>query len=279
MPTLQVNGATIAFTDTGSPASRPDAPTIVFGHGLLFSGWMFSDQIEALRGQYRCVAIDWRGQGASPPAADGKYDMDTLALDAAAVIESLGAGPVHYVGLSMGGFVGMRLAARRPELIRSLTLIDTSAAPEEPSAALQDKALAILFRGFGLGPVRGPVQKIMFAPPFLADPRSPGLIDEWLAQVAKQDRAAESVDDQGAEDGRDSQAERDGPGLEVLQPLEHRRRAYSSPCSPSCGSAPWTLALSRVFGSTSVGVVSRSSRFSATVANLLYFCRIATIWP
>src|SRR4051794_35377138 len=189
MPTVQVNGATVAFTDSGAPQARTDAPTIVFGHGLLFSGWMFSDQIEALSGQYRCVAIDWRGQGATPPAADGKYDMDTLALDAAGVIESLGAGAVHYVGLSMGGFVGMRLGARRPDLIRSLTLIDTSADPEEPSAALQDKLLAMLFRGFGLGPVRGPVQKIMFAPPFLADPRSPALIDEWMAQVAKQDRA------------------------------------------------------------------------------------------
>jgi len=69
-------------------------------------------------------------------------------------------------------------------------LLDTSAAPEEPSAALQDKLLALLFRGFGLGPVRGPVQKIMFAAPFLADPRSPAVIDEWMAQVAKQNRAA-----------------------------------------------------------------------------------------
>jgi len=190
MPTLQVNGTSVAFTDTGAPRDRADAPTIVFGHGLLFSGWMFTDQIAALSQQYRCVAIDWRGQGATPPAADGKYDMDTLALDAAAVIEALGAGAVHYVGLSMGGFVGMRLAARRPDLIRSLTLLDTSADPEEPSAAIQDKALAIVFRAFGLGPVRGPVQKIMFAPPFLADPRSGALIEEWMTQVASQDRGA-----------------------------------------------------------------------------------------
>lgn len=189
MPTLTVNGATVAFTDTGAPAGHPDAPTIVFGHGLLFSGWMFADQIEALRGQYRCVAIDWRGQGASPPAKGG-YDMDTLALDAAAIIESLGVGAVHYVGLSMGGFVGLRLGARRADLIRSLTLLDTSADPEEPAAALQDKFLAVLFRAMGLGPVRGPVNKIMFGPAFLADPRSPGVIDEWLRQVATQDRAA-----------------------------------------------------------------------------------------
>ena len=194
MATLQTDGATIAFTDTGAPAGIPDAPTIVFGHGLLFSGWMFTDQIEELSGRYRCVAIDWRGQGASPAVADGPapygYGMDALALDAAAVIESLEAGPVHYVGLSMGGFVGMRVAARRPELIRSLTLLDTSADPEVPAAAIQDKVLAVIFRAFGLGPVKSSVLKIMFGPAFLAEARSGAIIDEWLRQVARSDRAA-----------------------------------------------------------------------------------------
>src|ERR1700751_4244368 len=118
MPTITANGATITYSDTGAPDARPDAPAIVFGHGLLFSGWMFAEQIAALRSSYRCVAIDWRGQGTTPPAAGG-YDMDTLALDAAAVIDSLGCGAVHYVGLSMGGFVGLRLAARQGHLIRS----------------------------------------------------------------------------------------------------------------------------------------------------------------
>jgi pimeloyl-ACP methyl ester carboxylesterase len=182
------NGTTVAFTDTGAPAGRPDAPTIVFGHGLLFSGWMFTDQITALSDTYRCVAIDWRGQGATPPAASG-YAMDDLALDAAAVIESLGAGRVHYVGLSMGGFVGLRIAARRPELLRSLILLDTSADPEDPAAARQDRLLARIYKRFGLGPVRRPVLKLMFGPSFLADRRSKAVIAEWMSQVARSDRA------------------------------------------------------------------------------------------
>lgn len=188
MPMLQVDGAHLHFSDTGSPAQDPHAATIVFGHGLLFSGWMFTDQIAALSDRYRCVAIDWRGQGATPPTRDG-YDMDTLAGDAAAIIRSLGVGAVHYVGLSMGGFVGMRLAARNPELISSLTLLDTSADPEEPAAAVQDKLLALLFRAAGLGPVRRPVAKLMFGPAFLADPRSQAVIDDWVGQLARLDRA------------------------------------------------------------------------------------------
>jgi pimeloyl-ACP methyl ester carboxylesterase len=188
VPTLRTNGAEVAYSDTGAPAEHPDAPTIVFGHGLLFSGWMFSAQIEALRSAYRCVAIDWRGQGASPPAQDGRYDMDTLSEDAIAIIEHLGVAPVHFVGLSMGGFVGQRIAARRPELVRSLTLLDTSADPEEPFAAVQDKVLTLVYRVAGIGPVKASVLKIMLGPTFRNDPRSKPIVDEWMRQIDQTDK-------------------------------------------------------------------------------------------
>ena len=48
MPITNLNGADVYYTDTGAPPGSPDAPTVVFGHGLLFSGWMFSAQVEAL---------------------------------------------------------------------------------------------------------------------------------------------------------------------------------------------------------------------------------------
>jgi 3-oxoadipate enol-lactonase len=188
MPTLQVNGATVSYTDTGAPAGRPDAPTIVFGHGLLFSGWMFHAQIEALRASFRCITIDWRGQGDTPASAGG-YDMDTLAQDAIGLIEQLDVAPVHYVGLSMGGFVGQRIAARRGELLRSLTLLDTSADPEEPKAARQDRLLAAVYRVVGMRPVAGQVKPIMFGPTFLADPASRPTIERFFATIGRCDRA------------------------------------------------------------------------------------------
>ena len=76
MPLAHVNGADVHFTDTGAPADRPDAPVVLFGHGLLFSGWMFSHQVDALKDEYRCVTIDWRSQGQSPAARDGHLDRD-----------------------------------------------------------------------------------------------------------------------------------------------------------------------------------------------------------
>lgn len=189
MPTLTENGASIAYTDTGTPPGRPDAATVVFGHGLLFSGRMFSAQVAALRDTYRCVCIDWRGQGDSPPA-DGGYDMDALTGDTIALIEHLGAAPVHYVGLSMGGFVGMRLAARRPELIGRLVLLDTSAEEEDPAAARKDRLMASIFRSFGIAPVRKGAMKIMFGAGFLADARSGPIVDEWTAALSRCDRGA-----------------------------------------------------------------------------------------
>lgn len=187
MPILTNEGASVSYTDSGAPPGRPDAPTVVFGHGLLFSGWMFSAQIETLRGDYRCVAVDWRGQGASPPA-EGGYDMDTLSRDAIALIEHLGVAPVHFVGLSMGGFVGQRIAARRPELLRSLTLLDTSPDREERSAALQDVVLSYIYRVVGIGPVRRPVEKIMLGPTFRADARSKPIVQEWIDMLSRCDR-------------------------------------------------------------------------------------------
>lgn len=188
MSTLSANGTTIAYTDTGAPPALPDAATIVFGHGLLFSGWMFAAQVQALRTNYRCVTVDWRGQGDSPPASGG-YDMDTLTGDARALIEHLDVGAVHYVGLSMGGFVGLRLAARHPELVRSLTLLDTSAEVEEPAMKRKDTLLAHVYRVVGIRPVKAQVMKLMFGPAFLRSDRSAAVVKSWVERLGRSDRA------------------------------------------------------------------------------------------
>ena len=167
MPTLRVNGATLWYTDEGA---GPE--TIVFAHGLLWDGRMFDAQVAALRDRYRCITFDFRGQGRSEVTAAG-YDMDTLSDDAAALIQALGAAPCQFVGLSMGGFVGMRLAARRPELIRSLVLMETSADPEPAENRPKYRAMGLvgrIFGRFGFGLVAPKVMKIMFGRTFLTDP-------------------------------------------------------------------------------------------------------------
>ena len=188
MPLAHVNGADVHYTDTGAPADRPDAPVVVFGHGLLFSGWMFTHQVEALKDDYRCVTIDWRSQGHSPAARDG-HDMDTLTLDLVALLDELGLGAVHYVGLSMGGYVGMRFAARYPDRVLSLVLLDTDAGPEDPDVAPRYRKLANVYRLVGPGPIRKQIVPIMFGPTFRDDPAGQVVIDEWVAMLKKNSKA------------------------------------------------------------------------------------------
>src|SRR5688572_10321517 len=127
MPTLDVNGTTLYYEDTGPGAT---GQTIVFSHGLLWGTELFAPQIEALRGRYRCIAWDHRGQGRSAADHRNTIGMELVWQDAALLLDALGVSRVHFCGLSMGGFVAMRMASRRPDLVRSLILIETSSDPE-----------------------------------------------------------------------------------------------------------------------------------------------------
>ena len=69
---------------------------------------------------------------------------------------------VHFVGLSMGGFVGMRIAARRPELLKSLTLLETSADPEPTENLSRYRLLQFIGRWFGPRYIVNGAVKILF---------------------------------------------------------------------------------------------------------------------
>jgi pimeloyl-ACP methyl ester carboxylesterase len=173
MPEIQVNGAKLHYTDEGT---GPE--TLIFAHGLLWSGQMFEAQVNAFKDRYRCITFDFRGQGQSEVTRDG-YDMDTLYRDTAALIEALGCVPCHFAGLSMGGFIGMRLAVSRPELLRSLILLDTSADPEPEENVPRYNRLNFVARWLGLRLVISPVMRIMFGQTFLTDLNRAAQREEW----------------------------------------------------------------------------------------------------
>lgn len=181
MPRMKLNGAALHVTDTGGPG----AP-VVFAHGLLWSSRMFAPQIEALRGEYRCIAFDFRGQGQSEVTSAG-YDMDTLSDDAAALLEALQIAPAHFVGLSMGGFVGMRLAARRPELVRSLALLETAADPEPLLNRPRFALLTLAARVLGFGALAGQAMRALCGRTFLSDPARAGQREALVAQLVAND--------------------------------------------------------------------------------------------
>ncbi len=173
MPLLDINGAKIYYEESGS---GPE--TLVFSHGLLMNGDMFSEQVKAFRNHYRCICYDHRGQCRSG-ITDSGYDMDTLTGDAAALIRELDCAPCHFAGLSMGGFVGLRLAIRHPELLRSLILLDTTADPEPEQNKGPYRRLAFIGRWLSFRMVINPLMKIMFGRSFLQDPDRAGLLAKW----------------------------------------------------------------------------------------------------
>ncbi|HVB43601.1 MAG TPA: alpha/beta hydrolase [Streptosporangiaceae bacterium] len=113
------------------PGAEPAEPAL-FIHGLGGSSTNWTDLMDLLSRPsdahlvapvLDCTAVDLPGFGFSPPAADGRYTISAHAEAVARLIEQQGNGPVHLISNSMGGAVGTRLAARRPDLVRSLVLI------------------------------------------------------------------------------------------------------------------------------------------------------------
>lgn len=93
-------------------------------HGMAGAATNWTDFMAELAGEFDCAALDLPGSGWSPrPATRAGYRISAHAAVVIKVIERLGRGPVHLVGNSMGGLIAVKVAARRPDLIRTLTLV------------------------------------------------------------------------------------------------------------------------------------------------------------
>lgn len=125
MPEYTGRGFKIHYVEQGN------GPAVVFAHGFLMDHTMFAPQFEDLPEHYRCIAWDMRGHGFSdcPP---GPWSMQDTVVDMIHLIGDLNADPCHFVGMSWGGMIGVRIALQREDLLRSLVLIDTSADAEDP---------------------------------------------------------------------------------------------------------------------------------------------------
>jgi len=183
MPSLSVNGTELYYLDTGAGST---GETIAFSHGLLWGTELFEAQIAALRDRYRCIAWDHRGQGQSAPDLDREcIGMELVWKDAVALLEKLGTGAVHFCGLSMGGFVGMRMAARRPDLVRSLMLLETSSDPEPTENLKRYRLLIRVVKLFGPNVVKSRVAPIMLGSSILTDPSRRDERDRYTALMSR----------------------------------------------------------------------------------------------
>lgn len=183
MTDIEANGTRLHVVDTGHGAP------VVFSHSYLVDLQQFEEQCERLRADYRVVAYDHRDHGASAPATT-PYDLNALLDEAEALLEAIGATPCHWVGLSTGGFVGMRLALRAPQHFSSLTLMDTSGTAETTWYRLRNEAMLLIARRLGLRLVIGPVMKLMLGRTILRDPTRRQVVVRWRQRILANDPAA-----------------------------------------------------------------------------------------
>ncbi|MCA3315311.1 MAG: alpha/beta fold hydrolase [Roseomonas sp.] len=139
MPETRVNGVKLRYELAG----QEGAPLVALSNSLSTDLSMWDPQWSRLTKCWRVLRYDTRGHGLSE-VVSSPYTMEQLADDMAGLIEHVGIGPAHIVGLSLGGMTAQVLALRRPELVRSLCLVATTAQPPFHGREIWDERIAHL---------------------------------------------------------------------------------------------------------------------------------------
>jgi 3-oxoadipate enol-lactonase len=144
-----------------------EGPVVVLSHALGCDVTMWDGVAALLDKRYTVLRYDARGHGQSgvPP---GPYTMDMLADDAARLITEEVGGPVHFVGLSMGGMTAQALAARHPALVSSITIANSAMFYEDAAKAVWLARMATV-RAQGMEAIADGAMQRWFTPEFRAD--------------------------------------------------------------------------------------------------------------
>ena len=116
----------MAADASGAPSRAASRPAIVFLHATRLTGAQWASQVAVLSGEFATLTPDLPGHGS---AAHERFTLETASLRVADVIAGHGSGPVILVGLSLGGYVAMDVAAREPGLVGGLVLAGASVEP------------------------------------------------------------------------------------------------------------------------------------------------------
>jgi pimeloyl-ACP methyl ester carboxylesterase len=118
MPVVQANGIDINYEVQGE-----GEPMILIPY-LAADQACYAFQVAEYAKHFTCYSVDLRGAGLSSKP-EGEYTTELLADDVAAFMQAVGVGPAHIFGLSLGGAIGLWLAAKYPEQVKSLSLHST----------------------------------------------------------------------------------------------------------------------------------------------------------
>ena len=160
-------------------SGRPDGPVLLLANAIGTSWDMWDAQLPMLEPHFRVIRFDHRGQGRSPlPVRRGRYRMEELGYDVLAMLDDLGVSSANFAGMSLGGMVGLWLAARVPDRVERLALLCTSARLE-PASTWQTRANAV--RRGGLPELAPLIVERWFTPAFAA--RRPEVVTRFTSML------------------------------------------------------------------------------------------------
>src|SRR6266480_4302205 len=134
----QANEADPVLASIGDPAG---APVLVLGNSLGTTRELWDPQLDVLARRFRLLRYEHRGHGGSP-APPGPYAISDLGADVLALLDVFEVATAYYAGVSLGGMVGMWLAANAPGRLQALALCCTSACLK-PAQLWVDRAAAV----------------------------------------------------------------------------------------------------------------------------------------
>jgi 3-oxoadipate enol-lactonase len=180
MPFLHLDDISLHYETMGR------GEPLLFIHGLGCSGRDWQPQIDFFSRHYRVVVFDVRGHGQSsrPP---GPYHITLFAADTVKLIEGLNLAPVHVVGLSLGGMIAFQLAVDRPDLLKSMIVVNTG--PEVKLKSPQQWLMALqrymIVRFLGMRKMGEVLARKLFP-----GGESASIRNTFIARLAENDRKA-----------------------------------------------------------------------------------------
>ena len=151
-------------------AARPGAATVLLSAGLGGTAGYWTPQLAALRERYRIVTYDQAGTGRNRSELPADHGIAAMADEARAVLDATNTESCHFVGHALGGLVGLELALRRPDRLRTLTVVNGWAAASAHTRRCFEMRLALLKH-------EGPAAYLRAQPIFLYPA-------DWLAKNA-----------------------------------------------------------------------------------------------
>jgi pimeloyl-ACP methyl ester carboxylesterase len=115
MPKVKVDGLTLNYEQQGAGEPLLLIPYLAADHAC------YAFQVAEYAKHFTCISVDLRGTGESDKP-DGLWSIELLAEDIAGLMRALGLGQAHVAGLSFGAVVGMWLAVKHPDTVKSLSL-------------------------------------------------------------------------------------------------------------------------------------------------------------